>query len=192
MKYLRGCSVVTSLLVIGAILMLPVPGHGQESTMSGTVTDSTGAVLPGVMVTATNNESGNTFEAISDERGNFRLPVRVGTYRITAQLPGFATVNRSVQMLVGQTVVVNIQMALSTIAESLTVTGEPPLVDTTTSKVGANIDPRQMQELPLNGRNWMDLSLLAPGARRNESVGLVQNRQGYSQTKVDGQDVTIN
>ena len=85
--------------------------------MSGTVTDSTGAVLPGVMVTATNNESGNTFEAISDERGNFRLPVRVGTYRITAQLPGFATVNRSVQMLVGQTVVVNIQMALSTIAE---------------------------------------------------------------------------
>jgi len=61
MKNLRGCSVVTPLLVIGAILMLPVPGHAQESTMSGTVTDSTGAVLPGVMVTATNNESGNTF-----------------------------------------------------------------------------------------------------------------------------------
>src|SRR2546422_6223979 len=98
----------------------------------------------------------------------------------------------SLLVIVGQTVVVNIQMAPSTIAESLTVTGEPPLVDTTTSKVGANIDPRQMQELPLNGRNWMDLSLLAPGARRNESVGLVQNRQGYALTKVDGQDVTIN
>src|SRR2546426_5305104 len=192
MKNLGSSGVVTLLLLIGAILMLPILGYAQESTLSGTVTDSTGAVLPGVMVTATNNESGNTFEAISDERGNFRLPVRVGTYRITAQLPGFATVNRSVQMLVGQTVVVNIQMALSTIAESLTVTGEPPLVDTTTSKVGANIDPRQMQELPLNGRNWMDLTLLAPGARRNESVGLVQNRQGYAQTKVDGQDVTIN
>jgi len=180
------------MLVIGAILMLPIPGHGQESTMSGTVTDSTGAILPGVLVTATNIESGNTFEVISDERGNFRLPVRVGTYTITAQLPGFTTVRRSVQMLVGQTVVVNIQMAPSTIAESLTVTGEAPLVDTTTSKVGANIDPRQMQELPLNGRNWMDLSLLAPGARRNEAVGLVQNRQGYASTKVDGQDVTVN
>src|SRR5207245_9236864 len=61
-----------------------------------------------------------------------------------------------------------------------------------TTKVGANIDPRQMQELPLNGRNWMDLTLLAPGARRNEAVGLVQNQQGYGVTNVDGQDVTIN
>ena len=69
-------------------------------------------------------------------------------------------------------------------------TGEAPLVDTTTSTVGANIDPRQMSELPLNGRSWMDLSLLAPGARRNEGGGLVQLRQGYSQTNVDGQDVT--
>ena len=49
-----------------------------------------------------------------------------------------------------------------------------------------------MSELPLNGRNWMDLTLLAPGARRNETVGLVQNRQGYASTKVDGQEVTIN
>ncbi|MBI3047706.1 MAG: TonB-dependent receptor [Acidobacteria bacterium] len=56
--------------------------------------------------------------------------------------------------------------------------------------MGANIDPRQMQELPLNGRNWMDLTLLAPGARRNESGGLVQLRQGYAQTTLDGQDVT--
>jgi hypothetical protein len=93
---------------------------------------------------------------------------------------------------VGQTVVVNLQMTPATVQETVTVTAETPLVDTTTSKVGANIDPRQMQELPLNGRNWMDLTLLAPGARRNEAVGLVQNRQGYAQTKVDGQDVTIN
>src|SRR5881296_514354 len=192
MRSLRSGYVFTALVAIGAILMLPVCGHAQDSTVSGTVTDPSGAVIPGVTMTATHTESGNKFVAVTDERGDFRLSVRVGTYRITAQLPGFATVNRSVQMLVGQTVVVNIQMAPSTIAETLTVTGEAPLVDTTTSKVGANIDPRQMQELPLNGRNWMDLSLLAPGARRNESVGLVQNRQGYSQTKVDGQDVTIN
>ena len=76
--------------------------------------------------------------------------------------------------------------------ETVTVTGEAPLVDTTGSTIGANIDPRQMQDLPINGRNWMDLTLLAPGARRNEGGGMVQFRQGYSQTNVDGQQLTIN
>ena len=83
-------------------------------------------------------------------------------------------------------------MAPSTVQETVTVTGEAPLVDTTSSTVGANIDPRQVQELPLNGRNWMDLTLLAPGARRNEGGGMAQFRQGYSQTNVDGQQLTIN
>ena len=172
------------------IVALPVVGYAQASTLIGTATDLSGGVLPGVTVTATNIESGNTFVAISDERGNFRLPVRIGNYRITTELSGFTTVNRSLQILVGQEAVVNFQMAPATLQETVTVTGEAPLVDTTTSTVGANIDPRQMSELPLNGRNWMDLSLLAPGARRNETVGLVQNRQGYAQTQVDGQDVT--
>ena len=190
---MRKWSVLGSLFVM-MIVALPVVGYAQDSTITGTAVDSTGGVLPGVTVTATNVESGNTFVAVSDDRGNFRLPVRIGNYRITAELAGFATINRTVQMLVGQTSLVNFQMAPSTLQETVTVTGEPPLVDTTTSTVGFNIDPRQMTDLPLNGRNWMDLSLLAPGARRNESGagggGLVQNRQGYSQTKIDGQEVT--
>ncbi len=192
---MRKWSVLGSLLVMGMIVALPVVGYAQDSVMTGAVTDSTGAVLPGVTVTATNVDSGNTFVAVTDERGNFRLPVRIGNYRIAAELTGFTTVNRSLQMLVGQTTVVSFQMAPSSLQETVTVTGEAPLVDTRTSTVGANIDPRQMSELPLNGRNWMDLSLLAPGARRNESGagggGLVQNRQGYASTKVDGQEVTI-
>jgi len=172
------------------VIALPAVGYAQDSVMTGTVTDSTGAVLPGVTVTATNVDSGNTFVAVTDERGNFRLPVRIGNYRINAELTGFANVNRTTQMLVGQTSVVNFQMAPSTLQETVTVTGETPLVNTATSSVAANIDPRQMSELPLNGRNWMDLSLLAPGARRNEANGLVENRQGYASTKVDGQEVT--
>src|SRR5262245_47905061 len=181
---------VLGSLVVGMIVALPVAGYAQDSTMIGTVTDSTGGVLPGVTVTATNIESGHTFVAIADERGNFRLAVRIGNYRITTELSGFTTVSRSLQVLVGQEVVVNFQMAPATLQETVTVTGEAPLIDTTTSTVGSNIDPRQMSELPLNGRNWMDLSLLAPGARRNETIGLVQNRQGYASTKVDGQEVT--
>jgi hypothetical protein len=187
---MRKWSVVGSLLLIGMIVALPAVGYAQDSIMTGTVTDSTGGLVPGVTVTATNLESGNTFVAISDDRGNFRLPVRIGNYRVTAELIGFTTVNRSLQMLVGQTTVVNFQIAPSVVQESVTVTAEAPLIETANSTVGSNIDPRQMSDLPLNGRNWMDLSLLAPGARRNETVGLVQNRQGYSSTKVDGQEVT--
>jgi len=134
---MRSCYVITPLLVIGAIVLAPVLGHAQESTVSGTVTDSTGAVVPGVTVTATNIESGNTFVSLTDERGDFRLSVRVGTYKITAELAGFTTANRTIQALVGQNVVVNIQMAPSTVAEAVTVTGEAPLVDTTTSKVSS-------------------------------------------------------
>src|SRR5881409_526437 len=192
MRSVRSGYVFTALMAIGAILMLPVSGHAQESTVSGTVTDPTGAVIPGVTMTATHTESGNKFVAVTDERGGYRLLVRVGNYRITAELPGFGTVNRNIEVLVGQTVVVNFELMPSTLAETVNVTGEVPLVDTETSKVSSNIDPRQMQDLPLNGRNWMGLSLLAPGARRNEAVGLVENRQGYSVTKVDGQEVTIN
>ncbi|MGH9255162.1 MAG: TonB-dependent receptor [Vicinamibacterales bacterium] len=177
-------------LVTLALLIMPVAASAQEATFTGAITDSTGGVLPGVTLTAIHEASGNTFTAVTDDRGEFRLPVRVGGYRIAAELSGFTPVNRSLQILIGQIVVVNLQMAPSAVQETVTVTGEPPLVDVTTSTVGANIDPRQMQELPLNGRNWMDLTLLAPGARRNEAGGLVQLRQSYAQTNLDGQDVT--
>src|SRR5436309_13655900 len=192
MRSLRSSYVFGALVAIGAILMLPICGHAQESTVSGTVTDPTGAVIPGVTVTATHTETGNKFAGVTDERGGYRLLVRVGNYRISAELTGFGTANRTLQVLVGQTAVLNIELMPSTVAETGNVVGEVPLIDTETTKVGANIDPRQMQELPLNGRSWMDLTLLAPGARRNEAVGLVENRQGYGTTNVDGQDVTIN
>ncbi|MBI2188509.1 MAG: TonB-dependent receptor [Acidobacteria bacterium] len=180
------------VLLVSLVLMLPAAVFAQEATFAGAVTDSSGAVLPGVTVTAVHEASGNTFTAVTDDRGEFRLPVRVGSYRIAAELPGFTTVNRTVQILIGQTVEIDMQMAPSAVQETVTVTGEAPLVDTTGSTVGANIDPRQMQELPINGRNWMDLTLLAPGARRNEGGGLVQFRQGYAQTNVDGQQITVN
>ena len=71
MRSLRSGYVFPALVAIGAILMLPVSGHAQESTVSGTVTDPSGAVIPGVTVTATHTESGNKFEAVTDERGGY-------------------------------------------------------------------------------------------------------------------------
>ena len=183
---------VRGFLTMLVVLIVPGFAFAQEATLAGSVTDSTGGVLPGVTITAVHEASGNTFTTVTDERGEFRLPVRVGNYRIAAELSGFTTVNRSLQILIGQTLPVDMQMSPSAVQETVTVTGEAPLVDTTGSTIGANIDPRQMQELPINGRNWMDLTLLAPGARRNEGGGMVQFRQGYSQTNVDGQQLTIN
>jgi len=88
MSGLRGLTLLT--LVCG-LLAWPVTGYAQEATISGTVKDSTGGVLPGVTITAIHEASGNTFVAVTDERGAFRMPARTGGYRLTAELSGFTT-----------------------------------------------------------------------------------------------------
>jgi len=190
-------SVVRRLILFCAVMALPAMVFAQEATLTGTITDSTGAVLPGVTVQAVNEASGNSFESVSDGLGVYRLPVRVGSYKITAQLPGFSTVNREgVVLLVGETRNVNLQLAPSTLAETVTVTGEAPLIETTTSSVGGNIDPRQVAELPSNGRNWMGLTLLAPGARTsptNANAPLPDRNGGEArefQLNLDGQQIS--
>ncbi len=182
--------------LLGTVLILALPAltFAQDATLSGTVTDTTGGVLPGVTVTAVNEASGNTFEAVTDARGVFEMPVRTGAYRLTAQLQGFASVTRSgLELLVGQEAVVNLQLSPSTVQESVTVTGEAPLVTTTQSSQSSNIDPRQLSELPVNGRNWLDLTMLAAGSRINtvSSDDLMPKASvGTSQLNVDGHQVT--
>ena len=156
-------SVVRRLILLGAMLALPALTFAQEATLTGTITDSTGGVLPGVTVQAVNEATGNTFESVTDASGVYRIPARVGTYRVTATLTGFSTINRQgISLLVGQTATINLQMAPSTLQETVTVTGEAPLIETTTSKLAGNIDPKQVEELPVPSRNWMALALLAP------------------------------
>ncbi len=167
----------------------------HHGLIGGTVTDATGGVLPGVVVRAVHEATGNSFEAVTDEAGRYRIAVRVGVYRLSAELGGFSTVVRTaVELLVGQQTVVNLEMKPATREESITVTGEAPLVDTTTTSLGSNIDPRQMQELPLNGRNWMELALLAAGNRAN-SIGSQDEFQprtagGTFQLNLDGQQIS--
>ena len=181
-----------ALMALGTIVALPVAGYGQEAAIVGTVTDSTGGVLPGVTITAVREATGNTFTTVTDERGAYRLPLRIGAFRITAELPGFATVTQTgVELLVGQQAALNLQMAPSTVQETVTVTAEAPLIDVTASSVAANIDPKQMEELPLNGRNWQDLAMLAPGSRANAGgEAPLPREQGLYQLNVDGQQVT--
>jgi len=180
-------------LFVATIAMVLVPVAAGAQSLAGIVRDTSGAVLPGVTVEVSSPALiEKTRSTVTDDRGQFRLPVRVGMYSVKAELSGFTTVNRSVQVLIGQTAAVDVRLAPSGVQETVTVTGEAPLVDTRGSTVAANIDARQVEQLPINGRNWMDLTLLAPGARRNEGGGMAQFRQGYSQTNVDGQQITIN
>ena len=189
-------TIVRRLLLLCAILAIPVAGFAQEATLSGTVTDSTGGVLPGVTLTAVHEASGNTFEGVTDERGTYRIAARAGVYRITALLPGFSTVTRGgLELLVGQQVVVNLQLAPAALQESITVTGDAPLLDLTSSSLGGNVDPRQTQELPVNGRDWLALTALAPGMRANaaDQGPTTGERLGNRefQLNVDGQEVSV-
>ena len=168
-------------------------GFAQEATLIGTVTDATGAVLPGVTITALHEASGNTLVTTTDERGEYRLPVRTGTYRVTADLQGFGQGVRSIELLLGQQAIVNIRMTPATVQESVTVTGEAPLLDVTQSRLSGNIDPRQVSELPVNGRNWVDLTMLAPGSRANavgETPVALDTQNANFQLNVDGQQVS--
>ncbi|MGE3512722.1 MAG: carboxypeptidase regulatory-like domain-containing protein [Vicinamibacterales bacterium] len=189
-----------------AVLLVAFPAvvRAQDATLTGVVTDATDAVLPGVTVTATHTDTGTTFVAVTEGTGTYRIPaLRVGTYRVTAELTGFTTASRDgVQLLVGQNVVLNFKVAVSTLQETVTVSGQAPLVDTTASELGGNITPTQMQALPVNGRNWMGLTVLAPGSRANDvgesptgiggttGGGSARGDPGYYQLILDGQQVT--
>src|SRR5688572_141313 len=186
------------VLLIAALVSWPSISHAQEAVLTGTVTDSTGAVLPGVTVIAVHEATGNRFETVTDGQGAFRVPARVGQYQLTASLQGFANVTRAgMQLLVGQTAVVNLQMAPSTVQETVTVTAEAPLLNVATSSLGGNIDPQQVQELPVQGRNWMSLAMLAPGSRMTnpDDTTPIANRGAAGdirqyQFNLDGQQVT--
>jgi hypothetical protein len=178
--------VVAALLVLP--LLLPVTAYAQEAAIGGTVTDATGGVLPGVVVRAVNADNGNSFEAVTDAAGIYRMTVRIGTYRVEAELSGFAPITRTgVNVLVGQQVAMNLQMSPAALQESVTVTGEAPLIDTSQSNLGSTIDSRQVSDLPVNGRNFMDLTLLAAGSRQNF---VAETPAASFQLNVDGQQVT--
>src|SRR3954451_8149679 len=179
------------LAAVFAAGLMPAAAIAQEATLSGTVVDSTGGVLPGATVTAVHVATGNTFVAVTDEHGTFRLPVRTGKFQVQTALSGFTAPNRAIEVLVGQTAVVTVEMLPAAFEASVTVGGTAPLVDTASSTLASNVDPRQMQELPLNGRNFVDLTLLAPGSRQNASSDELGGL-GTFQINVDGLRVTQN
>src|SRR5690242_13700098 len=107
------------LVIVFALLVMcgSRRGFAQEATLTGIITDSSGGVLPGVTITAVHTASGNNFVVVTDD-GGYRIPLRIGEYRISAELPGFGTATKTASVQVGQTIVINLQMAVSTVQET--------------------------------------------------------------------------
>ncbi|MCJ7442217.1 MAG: TonB-dependent receptor [Thermoanaerobaculaceae bacterium] len=164
-KTLLRSPVLLGLLALAACMLLPAPLQAQTATggLAGTVTEGT-APLPGVTVTATNVDTGFTRSAVTAADGLFRLSaLQVGNYAVKAELAGFATVTvEKVEVRVATSRTLDIAMQQAKVAESVTVTAEVPLVETTPS-IGTVVSQQELQSLPLNGRQFANLGVLAPG-----------------------------
>ena len=157
--------------VFATLLLGTAPVFAQDASLVGTVTDETKAVLPGVTVTATNLDTGAA--SARRHRRARRVPpaeAAAGKYKLQAELSGFGgVVVPTVELLVGQNAAVPFTMKVAAVSEDVTVTGEAPLVDISSSQVAGNVDRRQMEELPLQGRNWMELSMMVKGITANDA-----------------------
>ena len=154
------------LLLIFLMLLLPAALLAQtgSAALGGRVTDESGAALPGVTVTAADNATGFNRSVVTGADGSYRFAsLPVGTYTVTADLSGFASVTtRNVELNVAQERELNVTLKAAAVKEQITVTASAPLIETTPA-VSTVISQTQMQNLPLNGRQFANLGSLAPG-----------------------------
>jgi len=150
-----------------SLLCIARSGKAQETTatISGTVADSTGAVLPGAKLVLLNEDTGVSRTVTTDAAGRYTAPsLSLGNYRVTASLEGFQTaVHTGIVLTVARHAVVDLQLAVGTVAESVEVTGEAPLVQTTNSTMEYLVTDTTVRDMPLNGRDMTELVLLSPG-----------------------------
>ncbi|HEY0787566.1 MAG TPA: TonB-dependent receptor, partial [Thermoanaerobaculia bacterium] len=154
-------AVLCLIFLAGAVFAQTTTTTGE---INGVVTDSSGAVLPGVTVTATNVETGLTRTAVTEADGKYTIPLLPpGTYRVRAELAGLGEAQRDgVRVLLGQAA--NIRFTLNPqVTEEITVTAETPVVDTTQSGSTTAVTQEEISDLPILGRDFKDLVLLTPG-----------------------------
>jgi len=135
--------------------------------ITGTVTDTTGAVIPGVSVTVTNEDTGIKWEATTNEVGNYTIPLlQPGNYRIELHSEGFRPVSRSgIRLEVAQTARLDFKLEVGPVTESIEVTDTAPLLDVSSNAIGGVVTSDKIQNLPIKGRNSMAFMMLVPGVR---------------------------
>ncbi len=196
---------VTAIWALLALLVGVAPALAQVQTgeITGRVTDDTGAVLPGVTVTLASSALIQPQSATSSETGSFRFPlIPIGTYSVTFELPGFKTVVREgITVTIGFTANVNQQLAISTVQETVTVSGESPIVDTKATTAKTTFDLDRLQNLPTARDPWVMLQQVPNISMDRVNVGGSQSGQqsgyisrggntGNNKWALDGVDIT--
>jgi hypothetical protein len=175
------------------------PARAQTPTGSieGVVVDTSGAVIPGVTVVITHEPTAAAREVTTDGAGVFRAPLLpVGPYTVKAALPGFKSFEQAgIQLSIGQTAALRIELAPGNITESVTVRGPisatTPSVETTRSQMSSTVSEISVANLPVNGRNFIDFALLTPGVTRDVRTGDISfagQRGTLNSLVVDGAD----
>lgn len=154
------------LLGTSALAQLPT------ATILGVVKDTSGAVVPSAALTARNVATGQTRTAISEQDGTYRFSaLPVGTYEVRVEHAGFQTeVRKDITLTVAQEAVLNFSLQVGTIEQTVSVTAELPLVNTTSGSLGGLVSQERVADLPLNGRNYIELTLLQPGIQVNKNI----------------------
>src|SRR5882672_3242460 len=161
-RFIAGaCTVLLGLTLLAS----PARGQTATGTILGEIKDSTGGALPGVAVTAINQSNGATRDAVTDARGGYSFSaLSPGVYTIKAALAGFHETQRTdVRLPIASQVEVAFVLEVGGVQETVTVTSVAPLVNSTEQTVRTNIETQQIAELPLKSRDFLDLTLLAPG-----------------------------
>jgi len=156
-----------SLCVAAALFLSVVSAFGQFATaeFNGSVLDQSGAVLPGATITATEESTGLARATVTSDTGRFVLPaMQPGRYTVRAELSGFQSQNRTgITIVIGQAITLNFSLPIGTLQDSVTVTGEPPLVEVTQTTLGASMTRDDIERLPTQGREMLSLMQMIPG-----------------------------
>jgi hypothetical protein len=157
--------VIPAVAAILATTALSASAQGPTGRIEGLVRDAQGAVLPGVTMTLRNQESGVTRTIVTEADGRYAFPALApGKYVLQAQLSGFATEEvRDIVITIGFERRIDVSMTVQAVQETVTVTGEAPVVDTTKAEVAGVVTREQIEALPINSRQYLSLALLVPG-----------------------------
>ena len=193
MKSFNFVFVLLLVLVTSATAHAAMQSQATTGTIEGTVTDQTGAVLPGVAVSIKSVETGIVRMVLSDDRGIFRAPLLpVGHYDVSVEFTGFTKFEQTaIALTVGQTLQLNIRLSVAGTTQAVSVTEEVPVVEATRTQVSSTIDDRAVANLPVNGRNFIDFVLLTPGVTRDVRAGDISfagQRGTMNSLVIDGAD----
>jgi len=195
----RSIGLFLPFLALAVLLLSNTSSHGQSTaTVRGTITDSKGAVVPNATVIVRNKATSLERTTQTDGDGNYQIAsLPAATYTIEVRGTGFKTqLADSVVVGVAQTIVQNFQLDVGALSEQVLVTTDVPVIESATTSVGTVINQRTVQEIPLNGRHFVDLGLLIPGSVTPPQNGFLtaplRGQGSFGLNTAGGREDTVN